>query len=216
MKKYFLSFFIFMIAAGTLSAQSFQLGLRAAPLFSYIKPTSDGFDSDGLKVGFSYGLVTDFNIGENYAFRTGISIVSEGGNIKSGPDSLITHTSLVLQYLEIPLTLKFRTSQLGAFKYYGQFGLGTGFNLKATTEGNVESSKGSTVNTSPFKNDDAGKDINLINLQLIIGGGLEYSLGGRTALTAGIAYHNGFTDVLSADNQKATCSYIAINTGILF
>ena len=53
-------------------------------------------------------------------------------------------------------------------------------------------------------------------LSYFIGGGLEYSLGGNTALVGGIYFTSGIWDVSSNSDYKAEISSISLRLGIKF
>lgn len=204
----FIALFIFSTASSCL-AQGFRLGLRIQPSLAWMKPDFTNASSGGTKVGFAYGIGADYYFAENYAITSGVDITYKGGIIKYPSYD----TRVNLQYIEIPVALKMRTSQIGKLHYVGQFGLGLGFKIGADadiiTNGNTTNVK-FTDETNP------------INLSLVIGGGIEYPISGKTALTAGLLFNNGFTDVLSNKNApsgtdpKATVNSLALSLGILF
>ncbi|MEX2379593.1 MAG: porin family protein, partial [Vicingaceae bacterium] len=173
------------LSLAVFAQKNFQLGLQLSPNISWINPDSDGLDSEGSKVGFSYGLIGDFNISENYAFSTGITLLSSGGKI-SYPDrqdiSSIgdqpgrTTADVRLKYIQVPLTLKLKTNQIGYMKYYGQFGFGAAFNYD--TKADKEFKYLST--TTSEDEADYGSEINLFRASLIVGLGAEYNLSGNT------------------------------------
>ena len=80
MKKLFVLMIVLFFAAVTLhaqdaqksSTQKFHFGFKAAPSLAWLKTDSKNFASDGTKLGFGYGLITEFNFGDHYAFATGI------------------------------------------------------------------------------------------------------------------------------------------------
>ena len=103
------------------------LGLGISPTVNWMKTSSNGIGSDGTKLGFSYGLLTDFNFGENYALATGIFINNFGGktietygNTSGNPYNV--NYNYKFQSILIPITLRMRTNEIGYLKYYGQFG----------------------------------------------------------------------------------------------
>lgn len=211
MKKILLSAIMIM---GCISgyAQEFRLGLKAHPTFGYLTSDDAGFESDGVKIGFSYGLLIDYGFADNYAFATELSITGCGGSYKFKFGDTTYASSLFLQYVEIPLTLKLRTNAMGDVKYYGQFGLAAGVNVKA--KNTLTKSTNGTAHSTGQEN--VIDDINLLRLALVIGAGAEYTISGNTALTGGITFNNGFTDIASDNNSKITNSYFALNLGVLF
>ena len=59
-------------------------------------------------------------------------------------------------------------------------------------------------------------EIELFMLSYFIGGGLEYSLGGNTALVGGIYFTSGILDVTSNSNNIAQISSLALRIGVKF
>jgi hypothetical protein len=125
-----------------------------------------------------------------------------------------------LKYLEIPLTLKLRTNEIGYITYWAQVGVGLGFNIKAKGDDEIDHKKidVSTNETSVWedagarvvdltgdnaiKENDISKDINLFRTSLIVGGGIEYNLSGDASLVAGVVFNNGFNNVLKGEGVK--------------
>jgi hypothetical protein len=220
MKKILVSTFLFMVMVTFTNAQDFgqlRFGLKASPSFSWLNPGTTGFDRDGLKLGFSYGLIVDAPFSRSADFSTGIFINHLGGKLlfKHYHNEVLTDFSrnYSLSYLEIPLTLKMRTPEMGYFTYFGKFGLGLGFQIGAS----AKESFGSTIRDV----DNFNKNTRFLNSSLIVGVGTEYAFGGRTALMVGITYNNGFMNVLKGKDYqdrdiKATLSYLEISLGILF
>jgi hypothetical protein len=65
-------------------------------------------------------------------------------------------------------------------------------------------------------NIDAANEMHWYNLGYYIGGGVEYSIGGTTAIVAGLTYKNGFLDVTEKENLKLTTGNLSLRLGILF
>ena len=207
---------------------AFHFGVKASPSLAWLRSDTKGYASDGSKFGFSYGLITDFNFASKYAFSTGIDITYRGGKFKTvqelktkvNEDSVIsTSASYVLQYLEIPITLKLKTNEIGSVTYYVQVGVAPGINIRARK--NYASSTQTTVlgtkytTTAEENKLDAQNEINSLSLSMIIGGGVEYTLSGQTVLVGGIQFNNGFLDVFD-DTPKVNSNYLALTLGILF
>jgi hypothetical protein len=240
MKKIALLISAIALSFSTTFAQTnFQLGLNLSPNFNWFKAQSESVENDGLKFGFNYGVIGDFNISENYAFSTGISIVNTGGTINYADRQFdgngleqggISTTDLKLKYVEIPLTLKLKTNEIGYLTYFGQFGFGLGVNYDAKAD--VDFKYPGSTGSLTFEDVDFNKEVNLIRTSLIVGIGAEYNLTGNTSLVFGVTFNNGFTNVLSKDiyNEdvngngegtrseefKAINNYLLVNVGILF
>ena len=200
---------------------NFRLGLKAAPSIGWIKAKSDTIEADGTHIGFSFGLISEFVLADNYSFATGFDIASIGGKskyTKIKPTELI-YDEYKLKYLEIPLTLKMKTNQVNAASFYGQIGLGLGFNLGAKSDQKVTDINNVEISGRSKTNLDVKKDINFVRASLIIGGGTEIAIMGNTALLLGFTFNNGFLNMFSSNNtneKNAINNYIALNIGILF
>ena len=227
MKKIF-TFLCLFIIANTGFAQQFHFGLKVSPGIYWITTDATGTESNGANMGFNYGAVAEFAFSDNYAFATGVDVSNKAGSFAVKIDKGLTYNAdMNLQYLEIPLTIKMKTNEIGYFKYFGQFGLGLGFNLSGSYTADVFKSElgrdtsysipktkfGSTSpSTSPV-----ALDASLIRASLIIGAGLEYNLTGSTSILAGVSWDNGFLKILQdKKGPDMLLKGILLNVGILF
>lgn len=231
MKKIALSFSLLLIVtalwAQPAGGPGFRLGLKASPTMAWLKPETEDYNREGIRLGFSYGLLAEFMLAEQYGFATGIQISYMGGKLVF-PIEEVVDAELFrekervyrLQNLEIPLTLKMKTREIGYNTYFAQFGFGGSINLKSTADDIFYTADGSS---SISRNDiDIGGDIPLLRVSMILGAGTEYSLGGNTSLVAGITFNNGFTNILKGENQVsgrkqvARSNFLELTLGILF
>lgn len=221
-----------LFITATLTAQTdFQLGLQFSPTIGWIKPDVEDVENAGTTIGFTGGLVGDFNISDNYAFSTGIFISNTGGNLTNTyTDSLLSqeieaNQDIRLKYIEVPLTLKLKTNQIGYLTYFGQFGFSAGFNYDATADYNYEANP-PIASLEEKENVDINEQINLIRMALIVGLGAEYNLSGNTSLVMGVTFNNGFTNIFNdkkmsfrndtGDDARAVNNYFTLNLGVLF
>ncbi len=229
MKKLLITLSLAAIAlVGNAADSKLHFGLKGAPSLAWLRTDTKGLESDGSKFGFSYGLLTEFNFADNYAFATGVDITYRGGKFKNVTtttiDTVTTTTSTsakyTLQYVEIPITLKLKTNEIGYLTYYLQAGLAPGLKIRArkSYESAIQIKSGSTTTNSSVSESDVDimKEINNFNLSMIIGGGLEYTLSGSTVLLAGIQFNNGFLDVFDGTDSKVNSNYLALTVAILF
>ncbi len=216
MKKLGITLIIGLAFCAHTVAQDFRFGLKVAPALAWLKPDTKGIEGNGSKLGFSYGIMTDFNFTDNYAFATGLDITYRGGSLKFVTnDTTSSISDLTLQYVEIPLTMKMKTNEIGYMTYFAQFGFAPGVLIKARSDNETKIGNTTTV----AKDNDIIKDISPVNISLLISVGTEYSLGGSTSILAGVTFNNGFIDVLKDKDGfqgKAIANYIALNVGVLF
>ena len=207
----------------------FVFGFKGGATMGWMNPDSKGYESDGLKMGYTWGFIADFFLMENYGIATGFDVLSLNGGLTM-PASITHDEEKVngalnrkyrLKYIQIPLTFKMRTKELGKFRIFGQIGLGTNFLIGAKANDEFTPDSGEAVTT----NDDVDiyDDITFMRESLILGAGLEFKLGGSTRLMAGISFNNGFMDILKGKNtydptinNNAKANFLAFEVGIVF
>ena len=205
--------------ASTTKNTGVRFGLTASPQISWMSAGDNKLDGNGAYVGYAYGLMLDALIPSNYAFATGIIISAEGGKLIYNDstkfnyygDSLLrpaTEVDYRTQYVQIPLTMKLRTNQVGYMTYFGQFGLQAGVKIRSRADFVGGESK-----------IDFSDDVTLPDLGLLLGAGIEYQIVGNTAIHVSLQYYNGFIDV--TDNPegyktKSAQNHLRLQLGVYF
>ena len=227
----FLSFvMLFNFAVLSLTAQYKPIifGLKAAPNIGWMKPDTEGYKSDGVEPGFSWGFIAEFYLMEPYAIQTGFNVIYLNGRMELpyamdiGNDTIpvtgILNRKYKTQYIELPLVFKMKTELSEKIRLFGKVGLGTGFLLKAKAEDQFTYEDGSKESKTDIKD-----EVNSVRSSLIIGGGIEYVFKGSTALLLDVTFNNGFTDILKGSNpanpqgdQKAFSNFVELSIGIVF
>jgi hypothetical protein len=230
MKKVASAITMFLLITGlySIQAQNFRLGLTGSPSISWYKSETDGYNSEGVRFGISYGLISEFVLAEQYTFATGINVTYFGGKL----DYPIAESPTVedpfvrkertyrLQNVEVPFTLKMKTREIGYNTYFAKFGFGGGVNIRAKADDSFYNPTGS--NSSTEKDIDIKSETPLFRASMIVGVGFEHSLGGSTALIGGVTFNNGFTNILKGKdyanirNQQARANYLELSLGIIF
>jgi opacity protein-like surface antigen len=218
----------------------FHFGLKASPDLSWFNSSIKTITNDGSRLGFGYGLTTEFGFTKNYAFSTGLEIINAGGKLKfpdstlytlpgvahsNLKDSSINNRTYKLRYIEIPLLLKLKSNRQGPMTYFGQFGLDLAVRWQALANDNITASNVTSTNNDV----DISKDVSLMRLALDIGLGVEYNLQGSTSLEFSLNYSNGFTNGLKSNSvylftknfatalqQNAVFNYVGLTIGVLF
>jgi long-subunit fatty acid transport protein len=214
-----------------------RFGFKFSPNFSWVKSNSTNLDGNGLGVGFSYGLMADFNLSDNYALSTELLVTSIRSKIKLTDDSL-TYTNpdgftdppyddvkmdYKLKYIQLPVSIKLKTDEIGSIKYWGQFGVSPSVLISSNVK--VESSPGFVESDFFGANEDANDklhfnefedNINFFRVSMILGAGIEYNISGNTSLVAGLRFDNSFIDMLNDKNREAVNNYLGIHLGVFF
>ena len=110
--------------------KSFHFGLNIKPGYYWLNTETSNNTANSGSLGFGFGVNLEFYFTQNYGFCTGLELTSFGanytntvsGNVNPFKDSTTAH-QYTMQYLEIPLTFKFRTLPIGLIKYFGIVGL---------------------------------------------------------------------------------------------
>ncbi len=193
-----------------------RFGINADPQLSWFSVVNENSDPEGVSAGFNFGFFFDYFFAKNYAFNTGINLNNVRGNIKydtitfsSLDENSATKTDATykykFQYIKLPIGLKFISNEIGYMKFYAHVGTMAEFNVSAKMD----------INN---KEENIQDDVGLFNASYYFGGGMEYSLGGSTALCLGLIYQNGFMDVTTNDfpDDKAKLINLSLRVGIVF
>lgn len=214
-----------------------RFGLKLSPNMGFVQSETDGIKSSGAGFGYTFGLMAEFPIGSsgNYRFATGLNLNNITGKWKedykyvasaNANDPILTkelETKVKLQYIELPLTVKLMTNEIGYMRYFGQVGFGTAFNIKAKSDVVVATVDGTRADGQPIVStftektgQDMQDDIALFKASLIVGAGMEYNFSGNTSLLVGVTYNNGFTNILDIEGAKAKAHYLELTLGVFF
>lgn len=225
-----------LVAQDATSSEGVRFGLKLSPNMGFVRPDTKGLEANGAGFGYTFGLMTEFPIGVqgNYRFATGLNLNHILGKWKQdfayvdqiGGSSKTKglETEVKLQYIELPLTIKMMTSEIGYMRYFGVVGFGNAFNISAKSNTQIPTVTGSDAATglpvvSGFEtsdDEDMQSDIALYKASLIVGAGVEYNFSGNTSLLAGVTYNNGFTNILDIEGVKAKAHYLELTVGVFF
>ncbi len=221
--------FTYSLNAQEKAPKIFRLGIKASPDLGWFVNDAKGYESNSAKFGFSWGLICDIAFAKNYYFSTGFNISTANGIMDFAHKMKISETdtiakegnlrrSYTLKYLEIPITLKMKTREFGKFTFYGQIGLGAGFNIKAQANDEFSYDSGNKITSE----ENIKNSASFFRASLILGIGAELSLGGTTSILMGLGYNNGFFNALSGKNivtnvdEDAKSSFVDLSVGIIF
>lgn len=215
-----LAILTFLGAILSLNAQTsrVKLNVEVDPQSAWFRSDEASVEHDGAIFQVHAGLNMDFYFAENYAFVLGVGINNLGGKLlyadstefSSKGETLLVEPNqsvkLNLQYIDIPVGLKLKTEELGYATYFLQLGFNPMINLNA---------KASSEDAS-FDKVDVKESIISFYLGYHVGIGVEYKLGGSTALIGGLRWSSGFTDVTDNDRANLTLNALSLHLGVLF
>ncbi len=135
-----------------------ELGL--ALFHMWMKPDirRKDINNEGVKLGFNYGLVGDYNFTDNFAFSTGVMVNNFGGKLKfndsisafKANDSIYNFSKGVvidykLQYVKIPIALKGKTNEIGYMTYFLKAGINPMIRWKAKGDASQENIQNESI-----------------------------------------------------------------------
>lgn len=237
MKKIILiiPFLAFLTLSHAQDLKNLRIGLMLSN--SMLLPSSDNTDiKSKVSYDFDFGLSFDYFFTENYAinasaymdlpfiFRSGgMSSVADTTSFSTTNGKFISNSdfgnkeSITTMNLDIPISFKLKTNEIGYFRYFGDIGFVNTFRLQ---------SRYSLEDTEIQKYKFGGKELeftdveyhtNLYDFSLRVGGGIEYTISDNTALVVGIYFTNGFVNYIEdGDDQSSYMRKLSLRTGILF
>ena len=202
----FLLLIILLLSSGRLAAQNIRFGIFADPVISWFSTNIKETQNDGARAGFNFGFTFDRYFRSNYAFSTGISMLNAGGRLVNSAaidmkfNNLSAHVLpgkpvvYKVQYLSIPLGLKFKSNQIGYISFFANIGI----DPKIVIGGKVD------IPSLNIKGEVAMNELRRFNLSYHVMAGIEYSLGESTAMVFGLGFDNNFLDVTKDINSQPT------------
>ncbi|MEL6989455.1 MAG: outer membrane beta-barrel protein, partial [Bacteroidota bacterium] len=162
--------------------------------------------------GLKFGSILEWYISENFSVNSGINLsFNKGGKLlfEQGGDFLanseLSNEALhrlppgvniryAIQFIEIPLSVKFRTNEKNFLRYYFELPI---FELAFRTRARANIN-GTDISVS---DEIINKDINLLNIFYGLGAGIEYSLSEHLSVQGGLYFSSSFFDTTSNDGK---------------
>ena len=202
-----------VLASAQDGEKNFQLGFTASPNLGWARFSNapSNFSTNGSKVGFAYGLIGDFGFSKNYFFSTAFTITSINARVKETDGTNTTESTIDMQYIEIPLTIKLKTNPNAGKSFYGQFGVSGGINIKGKSDIKI---KTATAVQENLKNQKLSDDY-IGRLGLVAGAGVQWDYQDNAKFITGLTFNNGFTNIFSKEPSIKN-SYLALTLGVMF
>jgi hypothetical protein len=186
--------------------QKITFGVHADPVISWFTTDIKQVRYDGARAGFNFGLTLNKYFTPNYSFSTGIGLIRAGGKLVSSDTTVFkfsNSTSTVLpgspvvyklQYLVFPVGLKLQTNQIGYISYFCDLGL----------DPKIVISRKADIPSLNISDVTASNELRIFNLSYHVTAGIEYSMGGTTALVFGLNFDNNFLDITKDNENQPT------------
>jgi hypothetical protein len=186
--------------------QRFGFGIHADPVISWFTTDIKQIRNNGARPGFNFGLSFNKYFAPNYSFTTGINLLSTSGRLISSDTTIINISNVKskvlpgnpvvykIQYLTFPIGLKLQTNQIGYVTFFSDLGLVPKVVINRKLD----------IPSLSLSGENGSNELRLFNLSYHVTVGMEYSLGGTTALVLGLDFDNNFLDITKdPGNQPA-------------
>lgn len=227
----FLSFITFSFSQN----KKFRFGLQFTNGISFMNSDNVAITDTKIGYAFNYGLITDIQFSKNYILSTGLEVSQTKVSRVNSPAVSAVYNSAVLDssgfnvlnglvanqkeiykftYVDLPITFKMRTNEIGYFRYFGEFGFVNSFRVRSrfTLDGSTFENESINKKLSPFD-----LKSSFYNASLKVGGGFEYTISDKTALLVELSFNNGFINILKdGDDKRSVLRVVNLTTGILF
>ncbi len=183
-----------------------KFSLIASPHLSWLKSDVVNNEKGPLYFGYYAGLEFDYFFEDHYGFSTGLNLESTGGSLiyldeqvihfDSGIDTMAPGTKMTFQlkYIDIPLGLKFTSSEIGYTTVFADVGLNLLFNTKATC----------TATDNNYVKASISEEISVFNIGYHVEGGILYSFGNNLSLVVALEYRSTFLDLTNDRGAPVT------------
>ncbi|MBM3427429.1 MAG: PorT family protein [Bacteroidetes bacterium] len=207
------------MTASQAQISGYKIGIKVSPNISYMKSENGDITIEKAPLKFGFGLVVDKMFAEKYAIGTGVNVYRVGGKTRYMYESTENDISSIhdltrdykLTYVEVPLTLKLRTSPIGGITYWGQFGAGISYLYKAYGDDQIQMKYDNQGAGGAYQSNiglmvtDNGNEIQKelmpVRASMIIAAGIEYPISGSTAIMAGITYNGGLISTYKTKDE---------------
>jgi len=220
------SLFLLLFAVSPLqlvsAQQPFSFGIYADPVISWFSSDIAQVKNGGARPGFNFGLTYNRYFAPNYAFSTGISLLSAGGRLVSSDTTILNFPRLKatilpgqsvtyrVQYLTFPVGLKLQSNQIGYVRFFTNLGLVP----KIVVNRKID------IPSLSISGENGSGELRLFNLSYHITAGIEYSLGGNTELVFGLDFDNNFMDITkdpgNSPGDKVSQKILSFRFGVNF
>lgn len=169
-----------------------KIGIKIAPGFlnnrTFVKPDSIHISNRGLLFKIPFGVFFDFPFTERYYFTTGANLVGKVSDLRYRVgNSPSQHEKIRMQYIQVPLTLKLMTDEVGIDKrLYFQFGpaLEVLINNKSDSEKYIQK-------------------VLLGDISFQFAGGVDIKIGPNSSMCVGISYYRGLLNIVRENTLPA-------------
>jgi hypothetical protein len=190
---------------GSLDLSKISFGLKISPTVSWVNVVNSDMQADGAALKFGIGALANYDLYSNLSLVSGINYNKFGGYVYDNKslNEIDFETKFEVNYseVEVPVTLKLKTSPVNKISYFLQGGFSAGFIVSASEKRIpiVDGAKPEYVDVSLMTRP--------TRLICILGAGIDHTLWKRTTLFGLITYKRTLTNVANSSVYQSSARY---------
>ena len=222
------SLVVMFATMGNAQPKDVRFGLKVGPTFDWASSGSTATKNDGMRVGFSVGVIHDRYFNDHVAISSGVNLnllrmkysFTDRRLVEDFLEdaNVMVSRQLKATNVEIPLKAKLRFEIFDSFSAFMEAGGGISFNIKDLAKDSYEfywvSSDGKTYDNCSYQ-------YRLLQLSMVFGLGAEYEINRNLSTFVQISFDHAFSNAFVNSLEKQTGSilrnnFIGVEAGIMF
>ena len=223
-----ISFVVLFALSGMAQKGDFRIGLKLGPSFDWASSGSEQTSNDGMKVGFTTGLVINSYLTDHIAISSGVNLnllrmkynftdIRKVGSFLEEA-KVTVNRQLKATNVEVPVKLKVNVDVADSFRAYVEAGAGLSYNIKDLGKDNY------TFNWISYESqgfEDCTHQYRPLQVSMVFGLGAEYEINRNFSAFAQLTFDHAFSNAFNKALKNQTGSilrnnYIGFEVGILY
>lgn len=207
---------------------SSSFGLKIGPAFDWASAGSTAANNEGIRMGYSFGVIVDRYYTQHIAISSGINFIRWRGHYQFTD---LRHVGDFLEevplsvdrrvrasYLEVPLKVKVKAEVVEGWKAFAEAGVGFSLNLNNETKDEYDYywvSSDDIVFSNSYS-----YQYRRLQAALNFGIGAEYQINRKFGVFAQISFNHALTNTFTKEMEERTGSklqtnFIGLEVGIM-
>lgn len=205
---------------GFSQAGTYSFGLKLGPTFDWASSASTAASNQGMKTGFTLGIIVDHYYTDHIALSTGLNYNYWRGQYRFTDSRMIpdfleevplnpVDRRVRATYFEVPLKIKVKAEVIDGWKAFAEAGAGVSLNTMDKTK---DEYKFYWVNhTGKSYTDAYFYQYRWLQAALNFGIGTEYQINKKFGVFAQISFNHALTNTFTRDMEQLTGSDLKTN-----